>query len=219
MGPTGATFNPPINVTFQYDPEELPDGVNANDFILAYFNTETGEWFQCDYTIDTKSHTITGNLEHFSTFAILAEKTSSQSLNTTVIIIVSEIAVVAIIIVFLIMRKRVPARAAILSQTPAATEPRLTRRRETAGGPRIDSSTVKAKTGNADVKTRVEIINGKFVFTREDKLPSVVEVVNMSNSHINISVEYDAELHPEGITKITISDKEPAGEEPDTRNE
>jgi len=68
FGPDGATFDPPITLTYIYDPEALPD---VADLFLAYYDEETGEWVELPCTVDSVNHTITASVAHFTTFAII----------------------------------------------------------------------------------------------------------------------------------------------------
>jgi hypothetical protein len=71
MSPSGATFSIPIEVTIEYDPTFLPEGINEKDIMMASYNPETGDWDDCDFSLDSKHYRITANLSHFSLYAIL----------------------------------------------------------------------------------------------------------------------------------------------------
>ncbi|MDP2743536.1 MAG: hypothetical protein Q8P00_00525, partial [Dehalococcoidia bacterium] len=70
IGPTGATFTPPITMTFTYDPATVPAGATL---VLAYYNPATGLWVELPATVDTVSHTFTVTIDHFTLFAVLAK--------------------------------------------------------------------------------------------------------------------------------------------------
>lgn len=71
--PKGATFDPPITVTFTYDPDSLPEGVNEEDLVIAFYDTSLGEWVVLEgITVDTDANTISGLISHFTDFAIIA---------------------------------------------------------------------------------------------------------------------------------------------------
>jgi uncharacterized repeat protein (TIGR02543 family) len=73
MGPDGATFDPPITVTFAYDPDEVPEGVNEADLVIAVWDEDTGLWNILEgATADPATHTITTPVSHFSLCTILA---------------------------------------------------------------------------------------------------------------------------------------------------
>ena len=69
--PAGATFNPPITLSFKYDPKTLPEGIAEEGLVLAFFDKEAGEWIELECTVDTENHTITALVSHFTDFAIL----------------------------------------------------------------------------------------------------------------------------------------------------
>jgi hypothetical protein len=73
LGPDGATFIPPITLTFNYDPAKIPAGVNERDLVIAFYNQATGRWENLtDITVDPVTHTISGKTSHFTAFTVLA---------------------------------------------------------------------------------------------------------------------------------------------------
>ncbi|MFC1995622.1 IPT/TIG domain-containing protein, partial [Chloroflexota bacterium] len=70
--PDGATFDPPIILTFIYDPENVPEGVEEGDLVLAFYDETTGEWLGCECICDPGSNCITASVYHFTDFAIIA---------------------------------------------------------------------------------------------------------------------------------------------------
>ncbi len=73
LGPTGASFDPPITITFTYDPSLLPEGVSEQSLVLAMWDEDTGEWVVLEgYTVDVGNHTISVSAGHFTPFSILA---------------------------------------------------------------------------------------------------------------------------------------------------
>jgi hypothetical protein len=71
FGPAGATFDPPITLTFTYDPSLIPAGISEESLVLAVWNAETGEWDELVCTVDPATNTITATISHFSLIAIL----------------------------------------------------------------------------------------------------------------------------------------------------
>ena len=70
FGPDGATFNPPITVTLPYI---LPEGTNAADLVIVYYDSATGSWVELtDITIDPVTGTISGKTSHFTLFAVIS---------------------------------------------------------------------------------------------------------------------------------------------------
>ncbi|KPK21885.1 MAG: hypothetical protein AMJ70_06555 [Dehalococcoidia bacterium SG8_51_3] len=75
LEPDGATFDPPITITFTYDPTKLPDGVEPKSLGLAYYDEETKSWVMLDPTsikIDPETNTITAEIDHFTLFGVMA---------------------------------------------------------------------------------------------------------------------------------------------------
>jgi len=73
LGPDGATFDPPIALTFSYDPDALPEGVAEEDLVLAYYDEATGKWVELVGVVDTVNNTITASVPHFTTFAVIGK--------------------------------------------------------------------------------------------------------------------------------------------------
>ncbi|MBN1643880.1 MAG: hypothetical protein JW856_03590 [Dehalococcoidales bacterium] len=69
--PNGASFNPSITLSWTYDPADLPEGVNEEDLLIAFWDETNGRWiFLSDVVIDTATHTITASVNHFTVFAV-----------------------------------------------------------------------------------------------------------------------------------------------------
>jgi len=72
FGPEGATFVPPITVTFAYDPDEVSEG---DELVVMVWDEAAGEWVEVgpgDYTVNTETNTITLLVSGFSKYAIIA---------------------------------------------------------------------------------------------------------------------------------------------------
>ncbi|MFC1874389.1 right-handed parallel beta-helix repeat-containing protein [Chloroflexota bacterium] len=70
--PDGATFDPGFTLTFTYDPGTLPEGVDEEDLVLAFYDEATGKWMECECTCDPENNCITACVCHFTDFAIIA---------------------------------------------------------------------------------------------------------------------------------------------------
>jgi len=66
--PSGATFEPPIPLTFSYDPADIPEGVAEEDLVLAFYDEATGEWIELEGVVDPVTNTITALVAHFTAF-------------------------------------------------------------------------------------------------------------------------------------------------------
>ena len=71
FGPDEATFDPPIILTWSYDPNDIPEGVAEEDLGLAWYDEAGDKWVELDCVVDTENNTITASIEHFTTFAIM----------------------------------------------------------------------------------------------------------------------------------------------------
>ena len=72
LGPNGATFEPPVNLTFAYDDSNLSDGITAKDLKIAFWDETANQWINLETeNIDTVNHTITAKISHFSTYSVL----------------------------------------------------------------------------------------------------------------------------------------------------
>ena len=86
FGPSGATFSPPIPMTFTYNPANLPAGVPATSLVVAFYNTTTGQWVTLPGAVfDTVNNTITVSTSHFTTFALLASLNKTTTTPASVI--------------------------------------------------------------------------------------------------------------------------------------
>lgn len=73
LGPDGATFDPPITVEFTYDPDDLPEDLEDEaDLVIAFYDEDIGEWVELVCVVDTVNNTITAEVEHFTTFVVIA---------------------------------------------------------------------------------------------------------------------------------------------------
>lgn len=70
--PDGATFNPGIQLTINYDPALLPEGATGENLVLGIYNDATGTYTYITGTVDLVNNTITFTITHFSMFALMA---------------------------------------------------------------------------------------------------------------------------------------------------
>lgn len=75
IGPDRATFDPPIDLTINYDASLIPQGVAEKRLFVATFDTfapSTSQWEKLESTVNPEADTITANVSHFSAVAVLA---------------------------------------------------------------------------------------------------------------------------------------------------
>jgi hypothetical protein len=68
---TCCTFNPPISLTIQYDPEALPEGFSEEDLVIGYYDGVA--WVFLDTDVDSVANEATADgISHLTVFAVLA---------------------------------------------------------------------------------------------------------------------------------------------------
>lgn len=73
LGPVGATFDPPITVTFTYDESLIPEGVAEESLVIAMWDAAGEQWIPLEgCSIDPETNAISGPVSHFTEFTILA---------------------------------------------------------------------------------------------------------------------------------------------------
>jgi len=78
FGPTGATFNPPLSLTWQYNPAIIPMGLDETNLQVAVWDETEQEWVQVEEAvIDAVHHIVTMKLFHFSAYALMIKKPAS----------------------------------------------------------------------------------------------------------------------------------------------
>ncbi len=82
-----ATFNPPISLSFQYDPSLMPPGVNDNAPQLAFLDTSATppSWQKLNTVVDPIAHMVSAKISHFSTFGAFANPRSGLPFNPWVL--------------------------------------------------------------------------------------------------------------------------------------
>jgi len=75
LEPDGATFDPPIIITFTYNPSWLPAGIGPENLTIGYYDTDAEEWVMLgasDIIIDPKTNTISARVSHFTYYSVMA---------------------------------------------------------------------------------------------------------------------------------------------------
>jgi len=75
FGPDNTTFSPAITVTVKYDAASLPSDVQEANLYIALL--ENSNWTALDSTVDTQAKTVTAQVSHFSTYALLGKMTAA----------------------------------------------------------------------------------------------------------------------------------------------
>ncbi|HEY50301.1 MAG TPA: hypothetical protein G4O20_00640 [Dehalococcoidia bacterium] len=70
--PDGATFEPPVDLTIEYDGSLVPGLLAKKNLVVATCDTSNNEWEILESIVDSEKGTIKGKVSHFSLFAVLA---------------------------------------------------------------------------------------------------------------------------------------------------
>jgi len=70
--PSGSTFSPPVTLTFQYEENQLPQGVAEKNLVIASYDTQNGQWRNMECVVDIENNTVTTQLDILSIYSILA---------------------------------------------------------------------------------------------------------------------------------------------------
>jgi hypothetical protein len=226
FNPSGATFSPPITVTFSYYSSSLPKGVKDSSLVLKYYNTSSGQWEPCDFSVNAQDHTVVASISHFSTYAIMYTNSKAVSLSLVVIIMFLAILAVGVAMYSLFYRRQGPIRAAQTatisnsSGNQSDTFPVSSRNEAMNNAKNWNESVSIPSDKNGDVriawddilpnrardgafKTTMEIQGGKIIVPRDEKSVDI-EVINSVNNRVMVTLEYDPILHPQGSVKIII---------------
>lgn len=72
LQPDKATFDPPVRITFKYNPADIAEGVSEEDLSLAYYDSTEGRWIKLvNIVVDVENNTVSGDLSHFTAFAVI----------------------------------------------------------------------------------------------------------------------------------------------------
>jgi len=71
--PDGATFIPPIEIVFTYELDEIPEGVIEAELIVAFCDEDSEEWIQVPAIVDEDNNTVTAQISHFTTYAVIGK--------------------------------------------------------------------------------------------------------------------------------------------------
>ncbi len=81
LKPNGATFDPPITITFAYNLNWIPAGLGPENLTVGYYNADTGQWVMLDakdITIDPATNTIKAKISHFTYFSVIAHTAPAE---------------------------------------------------------------------------------------------------------------------------------------------
>ena len=71
LEPDGATFDPPVSLTWSYEPTYIPNTASEESLAIAYYDEDAGEWIGLPSNTNMETHQVTANMEHLTTFALM----------------------------------------------------------------------------------------------------------------------------------------------------
>ncbi|XUX01138.1 MAG: InlB B-repeat-containing protein [Dehalogenimonas sp.] len=72
LGPNGVTFNPAVILSFNYSDSDIPAGVREADLYIAWWNGT--QWVKLTGTVDSTTNTVSAQITHFTSFALIAQQ-------------------------------------------------------------------------------------------------------------------------------------------------
>jgi hypothetical protein len=73
LGQTGATFDPPVTLTIEYDSTLIPYGISEDNLFIAHWDEDTLEWVETYSTVNTGENLVSTRINHFSVYAVMAK--------------------------------------------------------------------------------------------------------------------------------------------------
>ncbi len=73
LGPDGATFNPPVNLSLGYNPSLIPTGLRETSVVIGVWDPTTRKWSKINSQVDSQGHVVKAAVTHFSRYAVIAE--------------------------------------------------------------------------------------------------------------------------------------------------
>lgn len=83
FGPDGATFDPPIPLTFTYDDSILPEGTTEASLVIAVWDSVSETWIELESVVDPNTKTITAAVSHFSIYSIIVRNDTIEDAPNT----------------------------------------------------------------------------------------------------------------------------------------
>ena len=87
FSPSGATFNPGIQITLKYDPAAIPSGIKESQLVIVLYDEVAQEWQYMSGTVNPYSNTITFTTSHFTIFTIQTPPIIPRPIGTWVIVV------------------------------------------------------------------------------------------------------------------------------------
>ena len=81
LEPDGATFDPPITITFTYNENWIPPGLGPENLTVGFYDMDTKQWVMLDakdITIDPATNTIKAKISHFTYYSAMAHTAPAE---------------------------------------------------------------------------------------------------------------------------------------------
>lgn len=81
LEPDGATFDPPISITFTYNANWIPAGLGPENLTIGYYDAGTKQWVMLDakdITVNPATNTISAKISHFSYYSVMAHTAPAE---------------------------------------------------------------------------------------------------------------------------------------------
>jgi len=109
--PNGATFDRPITVRVNYDPSNIPEGVEEKELVLVSWNDDSYRWIEIPHSsIDTNSNIVTGKISTLWPVAVLARLPAQMSVTNWWPYLMALIIVATFVIAVILWALFVPSR-------------------------------------------------------------------------------------------------------------
>jgi hypothetical protein len=106
MEPNGSVFNTPVSLTLTYDPSLCPPGYSTDNLAIAYYDNNTSTWVEVESKVDSRTGTVTADIDHFSIYGVLIKKSPILQLWTVGLLIVLLMGAGLFIVFIIRMRRR-----------------------------------------------------------------------------------------------------------------
>ena len=71
LEPAGTTFDPPVGLTWSYEPIDIPNTASEESLAIAYYDEDVEEWVALPSNTNIETHQVTATVEHLTTFALM----------------------------------------------------------------------------------------------------------------------------------------------------
>jgi len=127
LSPESATFDPPAQISFSFDPASLPKGRSAASLVIATYDQKAGKWVVLNSSVDKKSNLVNAKIAHFSAYGLFSR---SAGLNSIWWVLIGLVIAIAIGLAISVLTTRRTAGPAELDEQPKPLDPARAARSE-----------------------------------------------------------------------------------------